>query len=406
MPHISFIKIVKIDSPVLSEADIAQFRQSNVTGQAMPVTVDQGQVLLDIAQSVRSLGNRLTANQTVSNKKATFDGSNADAYLKWMLDMDDIHLTLNQDDNQTLWAASQLLKGPALDFFRDTRKTHPTWALFKTAMDARYDHLNPVARSKQKIRNALQHTNESVTDFAERIRTLAKPAFKDRSNEKEVAETLVNAFLNGLRDRRLQEKIGRKMPKTLEEAHRLAIEEQRVREHLTFFKDNSSAAPEPMDCSAVTKDNLEARLDKVTETLADVCQILTAQTQQPPPPQHHQNRPNQQYQGPPQRPSQFQVHPQVNQRYHQRPPGRPPGMPQQQFQGRQGYHPPRHPQPGRPLHGSNSNPPQDYRWTADNKPVCHYCGNIGHVQRACRKRAAATGAPTPQPPRPTPQSGN
>ena len=82
MPHISFIKIVKIDSPVLSEADIAQFRQSNVTGQAMPVTVDQGQVLLDIAQSVRSLGNRLTANQTVSNKKATFDGSNADAYLK------------------------------------------------------------------------------------------------------------------------------------------------------------------------------------------------------------------------------------------------------------------------------------------------------------------------------------
>ena len=125
MPHISFIKIVKIDSPVLSEADIAQFRQSNVTGQAMPVTVDQGQVLLDIAQSVRSLGNRLTANQTVSNKKATFDGSNADAYLKWMLDMDDIHLTLNQDDNQTLWAASQLLKGPALDFFRDTPKNLP-----------------------------------------------------------------------------------------------------------------------------------------------------------------------------------------------------------------------------------------------------------------------------------------
>ena len=243
------------------------------------MSIDPGhQVLLDIAQSLKSLGNRLTANQTVSNKKTTFDGSNADAYLKWMLDMEDIHLTLNKGDNQTLWAASQLLKGPALDFFRDTRKTHTTWALLKTAMDARYEHLNPVARSKQKIRNALQHTNESVTDFAERIRTLAKQAFIDRLDEKEVSEALVNAFINGLRDRRLQEKIGRKMPKTLPHAHELALEEQRVREHLTLFKDNSTAAPEPMDCSAITKDNLEKRLDKVTETLADVCQILTAQS--------------------------------------------------------------------------------------------------------------------------------
>ena len=214
------------------------------------MNIDQGQVLVDIAQSVRSLGNRLTANQTVSNKKTTFDGSNADAYLKWMLDMDDIHLTLDQDDNQTLWAASQLLKGPALDYFRETRKTHTSWALFKAAMDARYEHLNPVAPSKQKIRNALQHTNESVTDFSEQLRTLAKQAFVDRSNEKEVAETLVNAFNNGLRGRRLQEKIGRKMPKTLEDAHKLATEEQRVREHLTLYKDNSTA-PELMDCSAM-----------------------------------------------------------------------------------------------------------------------------------------------------------
>ena len=299
------------------------------------MSIDPGhQVLLDIAQSVKSLGNRLTANQTVSNKKTTFDGSNADAYLKWMLDMEDIHLTLNKDDNQTLWAASKLLKGPALDFFRDTRKTHTTWALFKTAMDARYEHLNPVARSKQKIRNALQHTNESVTDFAERIRTLAKQAFIDRLDEKEVSETLVNAFINGLRDRRLQEKIGRKMPKTLPHAHELALEEQRVREHLTLFKDNSTAAPEPMDCSAITKDNLEKRLDKVTETLADVCQILTAQNQQP-----QQRQQNQQYQRPPQQQARFQVHPQVNQQYRQHPHG----MPQRQFQGHQTSQPPHHP---------------------------------------------------------------
>ena len=357
------------------------------------MNIDQGQVLVDIAQSVRSLGNRLTANQTVSNKKTTFDASNADAYLKWMLDMDDIHLTLDQDDNQTLWAASQLLKGPALDYFRETRKTHPTWALFKAAMDARYEYLNPVARSKQKIRNALQHTNESVTDFSERLRTLAKQAFVDRLNEKEVAETLVNAFINGLRYRRLQEKIGRKMPKTLDDAHKLATEEQRVREQLTLYKDNSTA-PEPMDCSAITKDTLEKRLDKVTETLADVCQILMANYSQQPQQQQQRQQGRPGHQGPPH----FQVQPQVNQRYQQPPHGRPPP----QFQGRHNPQTPRQPQFGQPSHRTNGNAPQDYRWTPD-KPICHYCGNVGHIQRACRKRAAAMSTGTSRPP---PQSGN
>ena len=170
---------------------------------------------------------------------------------------------------------------------------------------------------------------------------LAKQAFVDRLNEEEVAEISVNAFINGLRDRRLQEKIGRKMPKTLEDAHKLATEERRVREHLTLYKDNSTA-PEPMDCSAITKDTLEKRLDKVTETLADVCHILMANSKQPQQQQQRQQgRPG--HQGPPH----FQVQPQVNQRYRQPPHGRPPP----QFQGRH------NPQPkfGQPPHRTNGN---------------------------------------------------
>lgn len=77
-------------------------------------------VLQEIAQSVKSLGNRQTVGQIIELKKVSFDGSSADAFSKWLLLMDDIYLSIDKDDAQMMFAA---LKGTALDYFVTTDLT-------------------------------------------------------------------------------------------------------------------------------------------------------------------------------------------------------------------------------------------------------------------------------------------
>ena len=95
-------------------------------------------------------------------KKATFDGSSADTFAKWLQMMDDVWADVEHDDTQTMFAASQTLKGTALDFFRESRQQLATWAQLRDALINRYSYLNPSTRAKQKIRTALQHSHESV----------------------------------------------------------------------------------------------------------------------------------------------------------------------------------------------------------------------------------------------------
>ena len=351
-------------------------------------------MLREIVDSVKSLGRKVMVAQFPISKKASFDGSNADAFCKWLLDMEDIYTSVDKDDQQTLWAASQLLKGSALNYFRDHKKDLDTWEKLKEGLQGRYNHFNTVSYSKQKLRNVVQNKNESVADYAERVRVLSGQAYPDRIAEKEVTETIVNAFINGLRERRLQERIARQMPPDLNTAYHLAMNELRLKEHLSMFRDNTSA-PEPMDCDMITRDDaMQKKLDAVTETLANICQVLTTQQQQPPPPPP---QPRQPQQLPPHQ-RHFQVQPQFNQQYQQhmnRPPPQQFQRPPQQFQRnrqnfQQNYQPQRRTM-------SDQNNPQDYRWTADNRPICHYCGFIGHTQRVCRKKAAALNLPPPPP---------
>ena len=362
----------------LSKSDIIEF-ESNVSNVNMDSTM-----LAEIARSVKSLEDRMTVGQSI-DKTFTFDGSSADAFTKWLRMMDDIFDSVDQNDNKTTYAASKTLKGTALDFFRDTKRQVSTWPQIREAMTARYAYLNPVTRSKQKIRTALQRTNETISDFAERLRTLAEQAYADRHEEKEVIETLTIAFINGLRDRRLQESIARKMPTSLGEAYKLALHEQQVRDHLSMFKDNSNI-PEPMDCDVVSgdkgkdkEDKVQRQLEQVTETLGSICQVLMAQQPTPPTPQTPQN-------------PRFQVQPQGQQYYRpqQQTPYR--GMQSRSFQQSRNNGPPRN---GNPRHdtrnhdpGANNgnSPRQVYRWTEDDRPICHFCGTAGHVQRQCRKR--------------------
>ena len=197
------------------------------------------------------------------------------------------------------------------------------------------------------------------------------------------------------------------MPKNLGEALEFANSELRLRDHLKQFTDHSRSnipVPEPMDCSALSagkplQDQLD-KLEQATQALVGISQIL-ATSQQPQQfhqqqgqsQQQHQVRGRNQFQ-------QFQVQPQISQQYQQQPTGptRPPGRPPPMFRQAQRN------QPIGPSIGSDRDNPQGYRWTPDHKPICHYCGHIGHVQRACRKKAAAMNIPNRPPP--VPRQGN
>lgn len=328
------------------------------------------QMANQLTECVTSLGNKLTLVHTIGQqKKSTFDGTNADNFLKWVAEVDNIYLETNRDERQTIWAAAQLLRGFALEYYHDIAANVHTWEDLKASMTEFFSYLSPDVQSKQKLRNIVQKPNESVPQYAERLRTLAKHAYGGREAEREVIETIAHAFINGLRDRRLQEKVARKMPTTLQEAYSHAMQEIKIDDHISMFADHSNEQViEPMDISAVSAkpDPLQTQLNKV----ADLLQVLVQKENQ--------------------RPQTYQVSPQVNQQYrhasqqHQRPPY-PPRFPPNHGQ----KSPPKdHTQPRVP---KNDGPLPDYRWTPDRKPICHFCGNIGHIQRVCRKKMAAQG---------------
>ena len=81
-------------------------------------------VLQDLAQTVKGMGNLFTVYQTMQNKKV-FDGSNADAFAKWLLDMNDIYEAVNHDDQKnSLGSISTTERVRAKLFERQPRHTN------------------------------------------------------------------------------------------------------------------------------------------------------------------------------------------------------------------------------------------------------------------------------------------
>ena len=81
---------------ILSKSDIERFASSE-RSVINTASMDPN-VLQEIAQSVKSLGNRQTVGQIIELKKVSFDGSSADAFAKWLLLINDIYLSIDKDD--------------------------------------------------------------------------------------------------------------------------------------------------------------------------------------------------------------------------------------------------------------------------------------------------------------------
>ena len=95
-----------------------------------------------IIKCVNALGNQLTLVHSIGAQrtKSQFDGLSADQFLKWLAEVDNIYLEVDRDDKQTIWAASQLLRGSALEYYHDVATSLGSWEHLKTLMHAHYHH--------------------------------------------------------------------------------------------------------------------------------------------------------------------------------------------------------------------------------------------------------------------------
>ena len=265
-----------------------------------------------------------------------------------------------------MWAAAELLQGSAIDYYREIAPSLESWAHLRDLMRRRYHYLDDSDMAKQKLQNFTQRPNEPIPVYVERLETLAKQAYRQKLTESNVVENVTWTFINGILDRKLQERIATKRPKTLADAYHIAIDQQKLMTEVAMYRDHSKG--EPMDCSAVTAAQRNDDLGEVKQLL----KVLVEQQQRP-------------YQVQPQHPQSYQQ-PEPQNRFvnTSRPPPRT-AQPQRRPQVQNSNHD-RNRAPANSGRDRNRTP---YRWTTDNRPICHFCGNIGHMQRVCRQKQAA-----------------
>ena len=126
-------------------------------------------------KSMSALSSRMTLALSIGQKQK-FDGLNGDQFSKWVSAVDLIHMEVDRDDKQTLWAASQLLGGSALDFYQSVASTLESWEHLKRLMKSRYHYLDDSDTAKQKLLTFTQRSNESIPQYAERLQSLARQA--------------------------------------------------------------------------------------------------------------------------------------------------------------------------------------------------------------------------------------
>ena len=323
-----------------------------------------------IIKCVNALGNQLTLVHSIGAQrtKSQFDGLSADQFLKWLAEVDNIYLEVDRDDKQTIWAASQLLRGSALEYYHDIATSLGSWEHLKTLMHAHYHHLHDADMAKQKLRTITQRQKETIPQYTDRLKLLAKQAYGTTIDESSVKEIITKAFINGIIHRKLQERVASKRPKTLKEAYDIAMDKTKLMTELALYTDHSKSETEPMDCSAVSDQKSEL------SEVKDLLKILVEREDRP-----VQSQPPQRYQ------VQSLTQPQTSH--------------QNRFSDARGDRYPPQRQPQRPSPAPARYPPQGrpprnvYQWTPDNRPICFYCGIPGHVHRVCRKKQHASRPP-------------
>lgn len=207
--------------------------QGNQQGNAG--NVDVGQAFQGLANQMAGLTNAMGAHG-ISQLVEPFSGEPS-KFREWIKAIEKYAILTQANQDRVKMIAFQASKGAVSDFIRRYMATNPNhdWDRLKAELTARFSEVTDPQVAFTLLRQVKQKHNENVQVYAERLLTLAEEAFQGQAGGIQGAERqLVGFFTDGLRDPPLRLKIMRDNPPTLQQAVRIATQEQNLRKRFSL----------------------------------------------------------------------------------------------------------------------------------------------------------------------------
>lgn len=319
--------------------------QAQAQAQAVPIRI--------LTENLRSFQMDLRAT-ALANQIRDYNGDGGRRCREWLKDVERVGHILQADNERYKTLALQSLKGAAADYFYRIIRTEPNlaWPEIRLRLVQNFCEDGDTHLALQRLRRMTQSKGESVQTFSEKLLSQAEEAYPGQDfNNPLIQNTLVECLIDGVREDALARKLIRDRPNTFIDALASATREQQA--HRAFGLRRKAEEPMEVDANTVSS-GLEQKLDRMTDILQEVLKISVKTTSQDRL-GYSQERPGQSF-------------------------GK--NRPGQSFG------------PNRP--GPNRPDMSMFKWSPDGKPICHYCGTIGHISRQCYKKKSADATRTPR----------
>ena len=230
--------------------------------------------------ALNDMHNNMLYSSLVQSIKS-FNGAPADFQL-WIQSIEKVKRLLGNSNTHTVRAALQSSEGYIAEFIQRFVDEHPEglWETLKAELKTKFGlSLDPMSALLQ-LRSCRQDSFQPYQMFGEKLLTLLPQAFPDTDvNDPLVQRELVNAFTSGVMGSKVRDKLVRSFPKTLNEAIKMANDEQQILDRVDMYrksypsqKSHTQVVPqnhqfkynyrnerqeEPMDCNSLQKNRYQ-----------------------------------------------------------------------------------------------------------------------------------------------------
>lgn len=206
--------------------------------------------------ALKNVGDQMTGLSTAVNAQGvakvikSFEG-NPKEFKEWIKNIEKYSILTRVPADQVKMVAYQSCKGPVSDFLKRhlAENQGQAWADIKRELTSRFAEVTDTQYALSLLRKVKQKSGESIQVYAERLLALAEDAFDDLGAAN---QQLVGFFIDGLWQDYMKMKVMRKNPDTLQDAIKVANEEQNLRRRFDLRSHNHSqfhygSADEPME---------------------------------------------------------------------------------------------------------------------------------------------------------------